>query len=296
MKIVLTGSLGHIGKPLAQTLVKAGHHLTVISHNLEKKKDIEALGAKAAIGSINDLPFLIKAFTGADLVYTMLPPGNFIDPELDLMTCYRTQCDNYLAAIRETGVKRIVHLSSIGADLEKGSGLLRFHYDAERSLDQLQDVSITFMRPAGFYYNLYGFVNMIKKEGYIATHFGEEDPVVWVSPIDIAAAVAEEILAAPVHRKVRYVASEELTCNETARILGEAIGKPDLKWKIISPEEMQKGLEASGIRPAIAKGLTEMYSGMHAGLVQADYFRNRPASLGKVKLKDFAKEFATVFA
>jgi nucleoside-diphosphate-sugar epimerase len=43
MKIILTGSLGHIGKPLAQELVQKGHAVTVISSNPEKQKDIEAL-------------------------------------------------------------------------------------------------------------------------------------------------------------------------------------------------------------------------------------------------------------
>lgn len=52
MKIIVTGSLGHISKPLTQALVKNGHAVTVISRKAEKQKDIESLGAKAAIGSI----------------------------------------------------------------------------------------------------------------------------------------------------------------------------------------------------------------------------------------------------
>ena len=38
MKIVVTGSLGHISKPLTETLVKNGHEVTVISSNPERKK------------------------------------------------------------------------------------------------------------------------------------------------------------------------------------------------------------------------------------------------------------------
>jgi 3-hydroxyisobutyrate dehydrogenase-like beta-hydroxyacid dehydrogenase len=51
MKITLTESLGNIGKPLTRDLVSKGHSVTVISSNPEKKKEIEASGAKAAIGS-----------------------------------------------------------------------------------------------------------------------------------------------------------------------------------------------------------------------------------------------------
>ena len=52
MKIIVTGSLGHIGKLLTEELVKKGHTVTVISSKPERQKDIETLGAIAAIGSI----------------------------------------------------------------------------------------------------------------------------------------------------------------------------------------------------------------------------------------------------
>ena len=45
MKITLAGSLGHVGRPLTQELVRKGHSVTVISSNTERQKDID--GAKA---------------------------------------------------------------------------------------------------------------------------------------------------------------------------------------------------------------------------------------------------------
>ncbi len=47
MKITVTGSLGHISRPLAQILVKAGHQVTVVSSKKEKTAEIQALGRKA---------------------------------------------------------------------------------------------------------------------------------------------------------------------------------------------------------------------------------------------------------
>lgn len=65
MKIVITGSLGHIIKPLASMLVQEGHSVTVISSNVTKQRNIEApLGANAAIGSIEDVAFLTNTFNG----------------------------------------------------------------------------------------------------------------------------------------------------------------------------------------------------------------------------------------
>ena len=71
MNILLTGSLGHIGKPLTEILVRKEHSVTVISSKAERQKEIEALGAKAAIGNMEDIDFLTKAFKGADIVYLM---------------------------------------------------------------------------------------------------------------------------------------------------------------------------------------------------------------------------------
>jgi len=136
---------------------------------------------------------------------------------------------------------------------------------------------------------------MIKQQGFIAANYGAEGMQIWVAPTDIAAAVAEELETPLTGRKVRYVASDELTCNETASILGAAIGKPDLKWIIIPSEEMQSGLIAAGMHPDIAAGIVEMYASSQSGPLLEDYFRNRPAVMGKVKMTDFAKEFATVY-
>jgi uncharacterized protein YbjT (DUF2867 family) len=295
MKIIVTGSLGHIGKPLTTTLVEQGHVVTVISSDLERQKDIEALGATAAIGSVEDTGFLEAAFRGADAVYTMIPPHDFFDQNHELMARYRRIGNNFLQAIRQSGVKRVVHLSSVGAHLDQGTGIVLGHHAVEGILNSLADVAITFMRPTAFYTNLYNFSAGIKATGMITSNYGAEDKVPWVSPIDIAAAIAEELVTPLVGSKVRYVASEELTCNEVAGILGAAIGKPDLKWVLISNEQLQTGMESFGMNPQIASGLVEMQAGMHSGLFFEDYYRNRPAVLGKVKLADFAKEFAAAY-
>ena len=294
MKIVITGSLGHIGLPLTKELVQKGHQVTVVSSKPERQAAIEALGATAAIGGMEDADFLTATFTGADAVYTMIVAGNYSDPNFDLMAEGRKLANNYEQAIRRAGVKRVVHLSSIGAHMDKGNGILASYYNVEQILSTLPaDVAITFMRPVGFYYNLYAFVPLIKTQGIIASNYGEDDKEPWVSPKDIAAAVAEEIIKPFEGRKVRYVASDELTGNQIAGILGAAIGKPDLKWVIIPDEQQLNGMIAAGMNPAIAAGLVEMNASRRTVLYE-DYYRHQPV-LGKVKMTEFAKEFATVY-
>jgi uncharacterized protein YbjT (DUF2867 family) len=151
------------------------------------------------------------------------------------------------------------------------------------------------MRPTSFFYNLLAYIPMIKNAGVIAANYGADKMIPWVSPLDIAAAIAEELTASPDGRKIRYVGSEELTGNETASILGEAIGKPDLKWVLVSDDETLNGLINIGMQPKIAEGLVEMYAGLYNGLLAEDYYRNRPAVMGKVKLREYTKEFATIY-
>ena len=294
MKIIVTGSLGHISQPLTKELLQKGHVVTVISSNPAKQKDIEALGATAAIGSMEDADFLTAVFTGAGAVYTMIPPFNYFDPGIDLVARCSKIANNYAQAIRQSGVKKVVHLSSIGAHLDKGSGLILLHHMVESILNNLAEVDITFIRPSGFYYNLKSFVPMIKNAGIIAANYGADDMLVWVSPIDIAAAVAEELQTPANGRKIRYVGSDELTGHETASILGSAIGKPDLKWVLIPGEQMQAGLEKAGMNTHIAGRMVEMFASQHSGELTADYYRHKPV-LGKVKLADFAREFAAAF-
>jgi len=295
MKIIITGSLGNISKPLTAALVQKGHSVTVIASSNARQEEIEKLGASAAIGSVEDLSFLTETFTGADAVYCMIPRANYFDPNLDLDAFTRKIGNNYAEAIQQSGVKRVVFLSSIGAHLEQNSGIIQRYNEIEAVLNTISDVSITFMRPTSFYYNLLAYIPMIKNQGIIAANYGGDQLIPWVSPKDIANAIAEEITTPLEGRKIRYVSSEELTGNETAKILGDAIGKPDLKWQLISDEEVLNGLVSVGMQPKIAQGLVEMYAGLYNGLLGEDYYKNRPYELGKTKLAEYAKEFASIY-
>ena len=95
MKIVLTGSIGHIGLPLTQLLTRQQHEVTVITSNEDRSDAIRALGAIPAVGSVENVDFLRKTFSGADLVYTMIPPFvSYFDPHVDLYAECQKVADN----------------------------------------------------------------------------------------------------------------------------------------------------------------------------------------------------------
>ncbi|NLR59513.1 NmrA family NAD(P)-binding protein [Chitinophaga polysaccharea] len=282
MKIVVTGSLGNISKPLTEMLVNSGHEVTLISTDPDKAQQIREMGAHPAIGNLGDQPFLIKTFTAADIVYCMTPL-DFTATNLD---AWNSVVDNYIVAIRETGVKRVIMLSGWVAHLLSS-------VQPEKKFEALPGVAVTFMRPGPFYSNFYHLKDMIRHQGMIVSNYGGEDMVTFVAPEDIAAAIAKEINGpATEGLKVTYVASEELTCNQAAQIIGEAIGIPGLQWITASGEQVKQGLEASGVSPVVAELLVEMQENMHNGKAQKDYYLNRPV-LGERKLREFAREYAT---
>jgi NAD(P)H dehydrogenase (quinone) len=305
MKIIVTGSLGNISKPLTEKLVAQGHTVTVVSSDPQKQLAIESLGAIPAIGSISDVAFLTNTFKGADAVYAMIPLS-FTEP--DLGDYLRRMAENYVQALKEAGTKRVVVMSGWAADLTRGE-------NAEDVFNGLK-ASITIMRPASFYTNFYQSIDLIKGKGFIGKfltlrysglwalltgktgllmgNYGGDDRIVFVSPKDIADAVAEELLLHPDHTTIRYAGSEEMTCNEAAKVIGTAVGKPWLKWILLSNKEMLQGLKMANVPEKLAETLVEMQAVMHSGKTLQNFHQNRP-KMGKVKLADFAKEFAEVY-
>ena len=298
MKIVITGSIGTIGKPLTKELVQKGHSVTVITSKLERQAPIEALGAKAAIGSFHDVDFLINTFNGADIVYLMEAwegIGSIFDKDVDFVAAFERIGNNYKKAVEQSGVKRVVHLSSIGAHTDQGTGSLYLHNKVENILKQLPpDVSIKFMRPVGFYTNLYRSIDSIKTQHTIRQSYGGDQKEPWVSPLDIAATIAQEIDKPFAGRSVHYLASDEVSPNEVAQIVGEAIGCPDLTWTVMSDEQMLADMLKAGMNEWIAQGFVAMQAAQRSGRLYEDFYRHKPP-FGNTKFNEFAKEFAQVY-
>jgi uncharacterized protein YbjT (DUF2867 family) len=292
MKITLTGSLGNISKPLAEILIKNGHEVTIISSDSKKVGDIEALGAKAAIGSVSDARFLTDAFKGADAIYTMVPPNWGVSNYRQYIA---ETGKNYLEAIKASGVKRVVNLSSIGAHLSGGTGPIAGHYDVEHTLNTLDGIAIKHLRAGIFYINFFFDMGIIRNMGIMGNNYGEKTKLIMVHPGDIAAVAAQELQGTFEGKSHRYVASDEREISEIVKILGTAIDKPELPWVQFSDEETFAGMTAAGMSEAIAGTYVEMGNAINSGILFEDFNRHKPDVWGSTKLVDFVKEFAAVY-
>ncbi|WP_029269861.1 NAD(P)H-binding protein [Flavobacterium sp. KJJ] len=292
MKITISGSLGNIGKPLVKNLTASGHQVTVISNSADRIEEIEKLGAKSAIGSVSDTNFLKNAFIDADAIFAMTPPNlggsNVIANTIEAGHAFAK-------AIEEAGVKRVVMLSSIGADLPEGTGPIAGLYNIENIYKMLENTSVTFLRAGFFFTNLFNDVPMIKGVGIIGANYPVDVEIPYVHPEDIANAVVEELVKTQLGTNIRYIVSDVRTPKDVAVTLGTAIGKPELPWIEFTDEQSLNGMIQAGLPEEIANLYTEMGSGLHSGKIAADFIENYKAIDGKIKLEDFAKEFASKF-
>lgn len=292
MKIIITGSLGNVAKPLAQQLINEGHDITVISSNETKRNEIESLGAKAAIGSITDLNFLIETFKGNDATFLMTPPNmgfeNVVENTINAGK-------NYAEAIKQTGVKKVVMLSSIGVESPVENGPIKGLHFIEKFYNDLENTSVTFLRAGYFYINFFNDIPLIKNAGIIGGNFPENVEIPLVHPKDIAKAAAQELTINSEGKNVRYIVSDVRSGSDFAKVFGNAIGKPELPWIEFKDEDSLNGMLQAGLPKEIAELYTEMGLGLRKGIVQKDFIEHGSVVDGKIKLAEFANEFAEKF-
>lgn len=293
MRYVITGGSGNISKPLVEKLLKAGHEVTVVGRNADHLKDLTAQGAKAAIGSVEEVEFLKKSFVGADAVYTMTPT-NFTAS--DLKNWMGQIGKNYAEAIQACNIKYVVNLSSVGAHNPEGCGPVSGLYRIEQVLNELKEVNIKHLRPVYFFANFLGNVGMVKNMNIIGSNFGGENfKIALADTDDIADVVFEELTRLEfTGHSIRYIASDVRTTDEIAKVIGTAVGKPGLPWVVFTDEQTFEGLLQAGLPEELARNLTELWHSVQTGKLMEE-FRKNPPPLAKTKLEDFAKTFAFVY-
>jgi len=294
MNITITGSLGNIGRRLTERLTAKGHKITVVSHSSERAHAIGQLGARPAIGSLDDRQHLLKAFEQADAVFTMIPPNPLAK---DVREYIRYVGEGYAWAIEHTGVRHVVNLSSIGADSPDGAGPTGANHQVEKRLEQLEGVNLLHLRPGMFYTNFYGSIPMIKHQNIIGNNFDAEVSALLSHPHDIAdiAAAALDSLRFT-GTNVRYVVSDEKNGREMAAILGAAIGSPNLSWVSFSDETMLQALVQNGFPEQMASVyIIEIGAAMRNGTLFEDFRRSGQPMLGKTNFSSFSEEFAAVY-
>jgi dihydroflavonol-4-reductase len=112
MKTVVTGASGHIGVNLVRALLSKGKEVRAFSHT--SNLGLEDLPIEFSKGDIRDVDSLVRAFQGVDTVFHLA--GHISLLMGDWEHCSDVNVDgtrNVIEACSRTGVRRLVHFSSI---------------------------------------------------------------------------------------------------------------------------------------------------------------------------------------
>ena len=109
-KIIVIGSTGMLGKPVARELIKAGFEVTLAVRNIKKARQVFPL-ARLVYADVFDKESLEKALTGQDIVYISLNNPRKAKPSDPLPE--NEGLSNIISAANQTGIQRIGLLSSL---------------------------------------------------------------------------------------------------------------------------------------------------------------------------------------
>ncbi len=94
-------------------------------------------------------------------------------------------------------------------------------------------------------------------------------------------------------KTVRFVAGpRDLTFDEVAQIVGQALGKPDLAWTAFPYDQARAGMIQSGLTPSLADNYVEFCQRVNDGGLMGDFERNADNTT-PTTLEDFARNELT---
>ncbi len=289
---VITGASGNTGKRIAENLLKEGKQVVAISRSADHIQTLVEKGATAAIGDLSDVDFLTTTFTGATAIYAMIPP-NFTT---NTFRQYQNQVGTaIITAVKNSGVKSVVTLSSIGAHSPE-TGVVAGIYDFEQQFKSLPDVNVLHLRAGFFMQNFLGNIGLIKNMG-INGGFPIEGnlPVAMIHTNDIGDAATEQLLGLNFRGQSHlYLYNGIYTLEQATQILGKAIGKPDLSWVTFPYDQAKAGMLQIGFTESLADGYVAFGKSINDHILTPD-FSDAPAKETPTSLTDFAKEFAAAY-
>jgi len=291
---VITGATGKIGKLLSTELLAKGQKVRVVGRSAEKLQEFVAKGAEAAVGDVNDAAFVNKIFEGAKAVFCLIPPNTHSD---DFRSEQKRVSKNYASAVKANNVKYAILLSSIGAHLRDGAGIVDGLGDMEEYFSEMKDVNVLNLRPTYFMENVFGQIGMIKNMGIAGTPVSGDLKFPMVASKDIAAVAAKRMLALDfTGNSIEYVLGpRDVSYNEITHLIGKAIGKPDLKYVQFSYEENTKGMVDSGYcSHNVASLMSGLAEGLNKGLV-GNHYQRTPENSSPTTIEEFVQVFVYAY-
>src|SRR5262245_29165571 len=291
--ITVMGASGRTGRKIAETLLRAGQAVRVVGRAEYKLAHLGKAGAELRVGDPTDAEFLAEAFRGADAAYTLLPNDH---ESPDFRAQQDRQGDAIVEAVKRSGIRYVVALSSLGAELSEGTGIIAGLHAQEERLKRLPGVHLLLLRPIFFFENFSRHLPTIREEGYSADSLAPDLAVPMAATTDIAATAAKALVSRDWEGvEVReLLGPRDLSFAEAMLLLGEEIGIYDLQYVQFSYPEMIRTLVRSGFSRSFAEAYVETTRAFNEGKIRPMSGRTQ-RNTTPTRFEDFAPALARAY-
>ena len=259
MTVAVTTPTGNVGSRVVQLLVQAGERPRVLVRDPARlPPDLLPL-VEVACGDLLDEAFLTEALTGVDALFWATPESfTAADPLADMVRMGA----NAAAAVRSAGVRRVLQISSVGAERRHGAGLID---GLARNEEQLAGTGadVLTLRCGYYFTNLFG----VLQDGVLTTTMPADRAFPWVDPRDVGEVAAARLLAGWSGSSVRAVhGPADLSWSAVAEILSGVLGRP-IEVAVLPDAALREALLSAGLSEAAAAGVVGMTAGVRDGFV-----------------------------
>ena len=288
---VVLGATGHTGSVIATSLLSKGEKVRVVGRDATRLQRFVRKGAEAFTANVSDAAALTKAFTGARAAYLLLPP-NMTSP--DYRADQERESDAIAKAVKESGLRYAVHLSSFGAQVPEGTGPIAGLHSSEQKLNAISGLNVLHLRGGHFMENTLTAISMIQAMGIFGHAVLPDLKLPMIATRDIGDYAAGRILKLDFSGKQtrELLGERDLSMNEATAVIARGIGKPDLRYVQFPYEQVEQVLTQMGIPAKTAGQFIEMYKALNEGIVAAE----EPRSPENTTPTSFEKFVQDVFA
>src|SRR6266446_3298222 len=259
---VILGASGNTGSIIANSLLLKGEKVRVMGRDAGRLQRFVRKGAEAVTANVSDAAALTKAFSGARAAYLMLPPVSSREDQ-------ERQSDAIAKAVKESGPRYAVHLSSYGAQVPEGTGPVAGLHSSEQKLNAISGLNVLHLRAAYFMENNLAAIGMIHGMGVFGNALLPDLKLPMAATRDVGDYAAQRLLHLDFSGKQtrELLGERDLSMAEATAVIARGIGKPDLHYEQFSHDQVQQVLTQNGIPPKGAAMYIEMYKAINAGVL-----------------------------
>src|ERR1700675_3018074 len=281
---VILGASGNTGSIIANFLLLKGEKVRVVGRDVARLQRFERKGAEVFTGELSNAAALTKAFDGARAAYLVLPPITTREDQ-------ERQSDAITKAVKESGLRYAVHLSSYGAHVPEGTGPVAGLHSSEQKLNAISDLNVLHLRAAYFMENNLAAVDMIRGMGLFGHALLPDLKLPMIATRDVGGYALQRLLDLDFSGKQtrELLGERDLTMTEATAVIARGIGKPELRYEQFSYDQVQQALTQTGFSPKKAAVYIEMFQAINAGLLAAQE-RRSPENSTPTSFEKFVRD------